>query len=120
VTKIAGSGSISQRHGSEDPDPDPPQNVIDPQHCCTVLNYIWFGSGGGSRGSETAGRATTGASGSGRNPIRHLTIFGLAQAAAVARARRRGGRLQERAGAGRGGEKEVHERRQNETGQSAL
>jgi hypothetical protein len=36
MTKIAGSGSesgsgsISQRHGSEDP--DPPQNVMDPQH----------------------------------------------------------------------------------------
>ena len=27
------SGSISQRHGSADPDPDPPQNVMDPQHC---------------------------------------------------------------------------------------
>jgi hypothetical protein len=27
------SGSISQRHGSVDPDPDPPQNVMDPQHC---------------------------------------------------------------------------------------
>jgi hypothetical protein len=36
MTKIAGSGSepISQRHGSEDPDPDPPQNVMDPQHWC--------------------------------------------------------------------------------------
>jgi hypothetical protein len=33
MTKIAGSGSISQRHGSEKPDPDPPQNVMDPQHC---------------------------------------------------------------------------------------
>jgi hypothetical protein len=37
MTKIAGSGSISQRHGSADPDPDPdpdlPQNVMDPQHC---------------------------------------------------------------------------------------
>jgi hypothetical protein len=32
MTKIAGSGSISQRHGSSDPDPDPPQNVMDPQH----------------------------------------------------------------------------------------
>jgi hypothetical protein len=36
MTKIAGfgseSGSISQRHGSEDPDPDPPQNDMDPQH----------------------------------------------------------------------------------------
>ncbi len=39
--KIAGSGSasgsefgsISQRHGSADPDPDPHQNVMDPQHC---------------------------------------------------------------------------------------
>jgi hypothetical protein len=29
--KIAGSGSISQRHGSADP--DPLQNVMDPQHC---------------------------------------------------------------------------------------
>jgi hypothetical protein len=34
MTKIAGSGSISQRHGFADPDPDPPQNVMDPQHCC--------------------------------------------------------------------------------------
>jgi hypothetical protein len=36
MTKIAGygsaSGSISQRHGSADPDPDPPQNVMDLQH----------------------------------------------------------------------------------------
>ncbi len=35
MTKIAGSGSvsgsISQKHGSEDP--DPPQNVMDPEHC---------------------------------------------------------------------------------------
>jgi hypothetical protein len=29
--KIEGSGSIIQRHGS--PDPDPHQNVMDPQHC---------------------------------------------------------------------------------------
>ncbi len=29
LTKIAGSGSISQRHGSADP--DPPQNVLDSQ-----------------------------------------------------------------------------------------
>jgi hypothetical protein len=27
-----GSRSISQRHGSADPDPDPHQNVMDPQH----------------------------------------------------------------------------------------
>ncbi len=36
MKKIEGSGSesgsISQRHGSADPDPDPPQNVMDPQH----------------------------------------------------------------------------------------
>jgi hypothetical protein len=32
MTKIAGSGSISQRHGSADPVPDPLQNVMDPQH----------------------------------------------------------------------------------------
>ncbi len=30
MTKIAGSGSISQRHGSADPDPH--QNVMDPRH----------------------------------------------------------------------------------------
>jgi hypothetical protein len=32
--KIEGSGpgSISPRHGSADPDPDPRQNVMDPQH----------------------------------------------------------------------------------------
>jgi hypothetical protein len=30
------SGSISQRHGSADPDPH--QNVMDPQHC--LLSYI--------------------------------------------------------------------------------
>ena len=29
--KIAGSGSIGQRHGSADPDPY--QNLKDPQHC---------------------------------------------------------------------------------------
>jgi hypothetical protein len=39
MTKIAGSGSasgsISQRHGLADPDtdPDPQQNVMDPEHC---------------------------------------------------------------------------------------
>ncbi len=32
MTKIAGSGSTSQRHGSADPDPDPPQNFMDPEH----------------------------------------------------------------------------------------
>jgi hypothetical protein len=33
MTKIAGSGSISERRGSAEPDPDPHQNVMDPQHC---------------------------------------------------------------------------------------
>ncbi len=39
MTKIAGfgsesvSGSIIQSHGFADPDPDPHQNVMDPEHC---------------------------------------------------------------------------------------
>ncbi len=35
MTKTAGSGSesICQRHGSADPDPDPRQYVMEPQHC---------------------------------------------------------------------------------------
>ncbi len=37
LMKIAGSGSISQRHGSADPDPGPQQNVMDPQHWEVVL-----------------------------------------------------------------------------------
>ncbi len=32
LTKIAGSGFISQRFGFADPDPDPYQNFMDPQH----------------------------------------------------------------------------------------
>ncbi len=32
MTKIAGSGSICQRHGYAYPDTDPNQNVMDPQH----------------------------------------------------------------------------------------
>ncbi len=31
--KIAGSGSITQRHGFADSDLDPHQNVMDPEHC---------------------------------------------------------------------------------------
>jgi hypothetical protein len=42
--KIKGSGSISQRRGS--PDPDPHQNVMDPQYwhivCATVSNPCIF------------------------------------------------------------------------------
>jgi hypothetical protein len=34
----SGSGSIIQRHGSADP--DPPQNVMDLQHCLKYLNYL--------------------------------------------------------------------------------
>jgi hypothetical protein len=32
MMKIEGSGSISQRRGSADLDPDPHENVMDPQH----------------------------------------------------------------------------------------
>ncbi len=35
MMKSAGSGSIRQRHGSKNPDPDPQQNVMDPDHCLT-------------------------------------------------------------------------------------
>jgi hypothetical protein len=42
MTEIVGfgsiSGSISQRHGSADPDPH--QNVMDPQHCFRSLQYL--------------------------------------------------------------------------------
>ena len=55
MTNIAGSGSesgtISQRHGSEDPDPDQPQNVMDPQHCpllWELLITIDYGCGPGT------------------------------------------------------------------------
>ncbi len=39
MTKIerSESGSTSQRHGSADP--DPPQNVMDPQHCLQRLFF---------------------------------------------------------------------------------
>jgi hypothetical protein len=42
MTKIAGSGSISQRHGTADPnpDPDPHQNVMDPEHCLKCLGKL--------------------------------------------------------------------------------
>jgi hypothetical protein len=49
MTKIAGSGSesgygsISQRQGSADPDPDPLQNVMDLQHCKEEVNNLMFG-----------------------------------------------------------------------------
>jgi hypothetical protein len=37
MTKIAGSGSISQRHGSADPH----QNVMDPEHCFEHCRKIY-------------------------------------------------------------------------------
>jgi hypothetical protein len=40
MTKIAGSGSgsISEKHGSEDPDPH--QNVMDPEHWFVGLTFF--------------------------------------------------------------------------------
>ncbi len=58
MTKIAGSGSISQRHGSADPDPDPHQNVMDPQHWSKV-GYSFFSltvePGGEGTGTQLTG-----------------------------------------------------------------
>jgi hypothetical protein len=34
----SGSGSISQSHGSADPDPH--QNVMDPQHCLELTTFV--------------------------------------------------------------------------------
>jgi hypothetical protein len=46
MTKIAGSGSesesISQKHGSAGPDPDPYQNVMDPQHWSAALDAMRY------------------------------------------------------------------------------
>jgi hypothetical protein len=39
MMKIEGSGSISQRHGSADPDPH--QNVMDPQHCLKAVQFVF-------------------------------------------------------------------------------
>jgi hypothetical protein len=39
MRKMAGSGSIGQRHGSADPDPDPHQNAMDPQHCFSGCGF---------------------------------------------------------------------------------
>jgi hypothetical protein len=62
MTKIAGSGaasgsesgSISQRPGSADPDPDPHQNVKDPQHSRQGFSYYFclVIEGSGSRRSK--------------------------------------------------------------------
>ncbi len=45
---ISGSGSIGQRHGSADPDPDPHQNVMDPQHCLLPNSSVSSSSGDSS------------------------------------------------------------------------
>ncbi len=51
MTKIAGSGSasrsgsISQRHGSADSDPDPHQNVMDPQHWTKAYFQVTYSVG---------------------------------------------------------------------------
>ncbi len=61
MTKIGGSGSeyesgfISQRLGSTDPDPDPHQNVMDPQHwlklvaCFQKVDLVVRDTGGGKK-----------------------------------------------------------------------
>ncbi len=50
MTTIAGcgseSGSISQRHGSADLDPDPHQNVTDPEHWFLCIIYSMDARGG--------------------------------------------------------------------------
>jgi hypothetical protein len=55
MTKIAGSGSesgsISQRQGSRDPDLNPQENVMDPEHWVTIysMTYGSLDLGGGGR-----------------------------------------------------------------------
>jgi hypothetical protein len=57
---LEGQSSISQRHGSADP--DPPQNVMDPQHCFTDYQRadLLLGSSGGepSEGEVEQGSRT--------------------------------------------------------------
>jgi hypothetical protein len=38
----SGSGSTIQRHGSADLDPDPHQNVMDPQHCVKQSSTLFY------------------------------------------------------------------------------
>jgi hypothetical protein len=49
MTKLEGSGSISQRHGSPDPDMDPHQNAMDPQH---LLSGLGEGAQGARQGRD--------------------------------------------------------------------
>ncbi len=56
------SGSVSQRYGSEDPDPDPYQNVTDPEHWPTtpLLWVTWryrWSAGSSLRKSEPLPRS---------------------------------------------------------------
>ena len=37
------SGSVSQRYGSGDPEPDPHKNVMDPKHCLASKKKFGFG-----------------------------------------------------------------------------
>jgi hypothetical protein len=37
-----GSGSLTQWYGSADPDPDPYQNVMDPQHCYCAAKAFYY------------------------------------------------------------------------------
>ncbi len=41
----SGSESISQRHGSADPDPDTHQDVMDPQHWIRTTDILFNNSG---------------------------------------------------------------------------
>jgi hypothetical protein len=56
MTKIARSGSISQRHGSTDPDQDPNQIVMDPEHCSEVRDPAKYRRRAGGQGGRQAGR----------------------------------------------------------------
>jgi hypothetical protein len=53
---ISGPGSISQSYGS--PDPDPYQNVTDPQHWFGQESSLAFGSESGSTGPIHSGSIT--------------------------------------------------------------
>jgi hypothetical protein len=57
MTKIAGSGSIIQRHGfaDQDPDPDQHQNVMDPQHWEKLMAVLFVLYSPVSHSSVSAG-----------------------------------------------------------------
>ncbi len=64
MTKIAGSGSesesISQKHGSAGPDPDPYQNVMDPQYWLAALDTVSVFIKKKQVGTDAIGRVTRG------------------------------------------------------------